>query len=199
MWKYNKISSRLVIVPRHFFTLSKRSKSHHLERAPSRASKSTRFCNMQSSLTRSSFISRQFQSSFCASSKRQSTNKSSSSSSRKSSSSFVTKAGADEDELMQKLMAMIGGGAPVGRPTKGQMVAKENEIKGRDSEMRVTEEHYVLVRVNETSSTSSSSSSSSFGERRQAAYRWRFLNLFSRSFQLVTMVINSRFFIFSSA
>ena len=62
-------------------------------------------------------------------------------------SSFVTKAGADEDELMQKLMAMIGGGAPVGRPTKGQMVAKENAIKGRDSEMRVTEEHYVLVRV----------------------------------------------------
>ena len=162
--KIYKISSRLVIVPRHFFTLSKRSKSHHLERAPSRASKSTRFCNMQSSLTRSSFISRQFQSSFCASSKRQSTNKSSSSSSRKSSSSFVTKAGADEDELMQKLMAMIGGGAPVGRPTKGQMVAKENAIKGRDSEMRVTEEHYVLVRVNETSS-------SSFGERRQAAYR----------------------------
>ena len=47
---------------------------------------------------------------------------------------------------MQKLMAMIGGGAPVGRPTKGQMVAKENAIKGRDSEMRVTEEHYVLVR-----------------------------------------------------
>ena len=84
----------------------------------------------------------------------------------------MTKAGADEDELMQKLMAMIGGGAPVGRPTKGQMVAKENAIKGRDSEMRVTEEHYVLVRVNETSSTSSSSSSSSsFGERRQAAYR----------------------------
>ena len=71
----------------------------------------------------------------------------------------MTKAGADEDELMQKLMAMIGGGAPVGRPTKGQMVAKENAIKGRDSEMRVTEEHYVLVRVNETSS------SSSFGER----------------------------------
>ena len=68
----------------------------------------------------------------------------------------MTKAGADEDELMQKLMAMIGGGAPVGRPTKGQMVAKENAIKGRDSEMRVTEEHYVLVRVNETSS---------FGER----------------------------------
>ena len=59
----------------------------------------------------------------------------------------MTKAGADEDELMQKLMAMIGGGAPVGRPTKGQMVAKENAIKGRDSEMRVTEEHYVLVRV----------------------------------------------------
>jgi len=169
--KIYKISSRLVIVPRHFFTLSKRSKSHHLERAPSRASKSTRFCNMQSSLTRSSFISRQFQSSFCASSKRQSTNKSSSSSSSRKSS-FVTKAGADEDELMQKLMAMIGGGAPVGRPTKGQMVAKENAIKGRDSEMRVTEEHYVLVRVNETSSTSSSSSSSSsFGERRQAAYR----------------------------
>ena len=72
----------------------------------------------------------------------------------------MTKAGADEDELMQKLMAMIGGGAPVGRPTKGQMVAKENAIKGRDSEMRVTEEHYVLVRVNETSS-------SSFGERRR--------------------------------
>ena len=66
---------------------------------------------------------------------------------RPEKSSFVTKAGADEDELMQKLMAMIGGGAPVGRPTKGQMVAKENAIKGRDSEMRVTEEHYVLVRV----------------------------------------------------
>ena len=110
---------------------------------------------MQSSLTKSSFISRQFQSSFCASSKRQSTNKSSSS---RKSSSFVTKASADEDELMQKLMAMIGGGAPVGRPTKGQMVAKENAIKGRDSEMRVTEGHYVLVRVNETSS---------FGERRR--------------------------------
>ena len=58
----------------------------------------------------------------------------------------MTKAGADEDELMQKLMAMIGGGAASGgRPLKGQMVAKENAIKGRDSEMRVTEEHYVLV------------------------------------------------------
>jgi len=49
---------------------------------------------------------------------------------------------------MQKLMAMIGGGgAPsMGRPPKGQMIAKESAIKGRDSEMRVTEEHYVLVR-----------------------------------------------------
>ena len=129
-----------------------RSAQNHTTSKGHRASKITHFCNMQSSLTKSSFISRQFQSSFCASSKRQSTNKSSSS--RKSSSSFVTKAGADEDELMQKLMAMIGGGAPVGRPTKGQMVAKENAIKGRDSEMRVTEEHYVLVRVNETSSSS---------------------------------------------
>jgi len=62
--------------------------------------------------------------------------------------SFVTKAGAEEEELMQKLMAMIGGGgAPsMGRPPKGQMIAKESAIKGRDSEMRVTEEHYVLVR-----------------------------------------------------
>jgi len=62
--------------------------------------------------------------------------------------SFVTKAGAEEEELMQKLMAMIGGGgAPsMGRPPKGQMIAKESAMKGRDSEMRVTEEHYVLVR-----------------------------------------------------
>merc|ERR1712100_573770 len=107
-------------------TLSKRSKSHHLERAPSRASKSTRFCNMQSSLTRSSFISRQFQSSFCASSKRQSTNKSSSSSSSRKSS-FVTKAGADEDELMQKLMAMIDGRALRFERKLDQIVPFEHE------------------------------------------------------------------------
>ena len=105
--------------------------------------------NMQSSLTKSSssfLISRQFQS-ITFSSSHYSCKKHSQKPGRKSSSSLVTKAGADEDELMQKLMAMIGGGAASGgRPLKGQIVAKENAIKGRDSEMRVTEEHYVLVR-----------------------------------------------------
>ena len=102
---------------------------------------------MQSSLTKST-------SSFLTSSRRHFSRTSSSFSSRhkqqqqqhKRKSSFVTKAGAEEEELMQKLMAMIGGGAPAGRPPKGQMIAKESAIKGRDSEMRVTEEHYVLVR-----------------------------------------------------
>ena len=102
---------------------------------------------MQSSLAKST-------SSFLTSSRRHFSRTSSSFSSRhkqqqqqhKRKSSFVTKAGAEEEELMQKLMAMIGGGAPAGRPPKGQMIAKESAIKGRDSEMRVTEEHYVLVR-----------------------------------------------------
>jgi len=108
--------------------------------------------NMQYSLTKSSssfLISRQFQSiTFSSYSCKKNSQKSSlSPSSGRKSSSLVTKAGADEDELMQKLMAMIGGGAASGgRPLKGQMVAKEDAIKGRDSEMRVTEEHYVLVR-----------------------------------------------------
>jgi len=103
---------------------------------------------MQSSLTKSSssfLISRQFQS-ITISSSHYSCKKHSQKPGRKSPSSLVTRAGADEDELMQKLMAMIGSGAASGgRPLKGQMVAKENAIKGRDSEMRVTEEHYVLV------------------------------------------------------
>ena len=102
---------------------------------------------MQSSLTKST-------SSFLTSSRRHFSRTSSSFSSghkqqqqqHKRKSPFVTKAGAEEEELMQKLMAMIGGGAPAGRPPKGQMIAKESAIKGRDSEMRVTEEHYVLVR-----------------------------------------------------
>ena len=101
---------------------------------------------MQSSLTKST-------SSFLTSSRRHFSRTSSSFSRHKQQqqqhkrkSSFVTKAGAEEEELMQKLMAMIGGGAPAGRPPKGQMIAKESAIKGRDSEMRVTEEHYVLVR-----------------------------------------------------
>jgi len=102
---------------------------------------------MQTSLTKSSasfLASRQFQSITFSSSNHACKKHHSQKPGRKS---LVTKAGADEDELMQKLMAMIGGGAASGgRPPKGQMVAKENAIKGRDSEMRVTEEHYVLVR-----------------------------------------------------
>ena len=48
---------------------------------------------------------------------------------------------------MQKLMEMIKGQGQQQRPMKGQMISKEQAIKGRDWEMRVSDQHYVLVRL----------------------------------------------------
>jgi peptide-methionine (S)-S-oxide reductase len=49
-----------------------------------------------------------------------------------------------EPELMQKLMEMIKGQGQQQRPMKGQMISKEQAIKGRDGEMRISDQHYVL-------------------------------------------------------
>ena len=57
--------------------------------------------------------------------------------SRASSPRVRTTASASNEDLMEQLMAMLGG-------AKGKLVAESDALPGRQEEMRVTDEHFVL-------------------------------------------------------